>query len=115
MTKKVKTIEASKNGARARKASAAKAGAAKAATVDFPREDEVIVSSDYTFRVDAPGAWSVELSVNGGDWQPCREAVGYWWFDWKASPGSHEITARARKANGRPAKSQPRRFSVELI
>jgi hypothetical protein len=104
------------NGTKTAKAPAAakKRAPARSVFVDYPREDEVVLSAGYTIRIEAEDAASVELSLNGGEWLPCRESVGYWWFDWQPVPGSHELTARAKKLNGRSAKSDTRRFRVEL-
>jgi sulfane dehydrogenase subunit SoxC len=63
-------------------------------------------------------AWSgwapisrVEVSVDGGDWQPAElgrppgpAAWAPWWLDWEATEGEHELRVRATDATGR---SQP--------
>ncbi len=86
------------------------------AVVDFPQDKEVVVSSEYTFRVAAsPDADRVEVSIDGGEWRPCRPAVGYWWHDWSGySKGSYRVTARTTTSSGVVAESEPRRFSVKL-
>jgi hypothetical protein len=82
--------------------------------VEYPGEGETIARKPYTFHIAAsPGTVGVEVSVDRGDWMPCREALGLWWRDWiAAGQGDHEIVARAR-GGGISADSAPRRFSVE--
>jgi len=84
--------------------------------VDYPLDAEIVVSAHYTYRVSAaPDAATVEVSVNGGDWRPCRESLGFWWFDWHGyKPGSHVVTARAEKKTGKFAISTPRHFKVKI-
>jgi hypothetical protein len=94
---------------------ARKKAAAKALVVDFPAEGELVLSQDYTIRITASEEGAVELSLDGGPWLACRESVGYWWYDWKPTPGDHEAAARVKKATGRFAKSDVRRFRVELV
>jgi hypothetical protein len=73
--------------------------------IDYPTEEEVVSGLAYSIRVGASGNGSVEISINGGDWMPCRHSVGYWWFDWGYyEPGSHEITARIVNSRGKAIK-----------
>lgn len=83
--------------------------------VDYPREGENISSHHYTFRIGIPvEAERVEISINGSPWQPCRPAVGYWWYDWSGyEPGSHQAAIRALTPDGREEVSEARSFSVE--
>lgn len=77
-------------------------------SVDFPTEGELVFPGHYAVRVQALDAASVEIAVDGGGWNACREALGYHWFDWNPSePGSHEIVARAQ-VGGRWKKSKAR-------
>lgn len=70
-------------------------------TIDFPQEGEVITSSHYTIRISATEASDVEVSINEGPWQACRESAGYWWFDWSSyESGPHEIMARGVDREG---------------
>ena len=63
--------------------------------VDHPCEKEIISSSEYVIRVGASMDGYVEISFNDSEWQPCRFAAGYWWFDWKYyKPGNIKICAR---------------------
>lgn len=84
--------------------------------VDFPQEKEVISSAEYTLRLGAsPDAQNVEVSIDGGDWRACRQAVGYWWFDWSGySKVAHKLSARVMTQDGRTIYGDPRAFSVRL-
>jgi hypothetical protein len=73
--------------------------------IDYPTEGEVVSGLAYSIRVGASGNGSVEVSINGGDWAPCRHSVGYWWFDWGYyMRGSYEITARMVNSRGKAIK-----------
>jgi hypothetical protein len=66
-------------------------------------------------------AWSgwgpierVELSVDGGDWEPAAlgEAPGPaawapWWTEWDATEGEHDLRVRATDATGRRQPDAP--------
>ena len=80
--------------------------------IDFPREGEKVASNVYSFRIGtSPQASRVEVSIDGGDWLPCRNASGYWWHDWICfSAGDHQISARAFLPDGTSANSKPRAF-----
>jgi hypothetical protein len=82
--------------------------------IDYPQQDETITSDRYTIRVDAPeAARTVEVSVDQGDWQACRRASGYWWYDWSGyDDGEHVAVARLICGEGRKAKAEPREFFV---
>lgn len=86
----------------------------KAIQLDYPQLGETVVSPQYTFRIGAEGAPAVEISINDGPWQPCRESVGFWWYDWRPD-ASGPCTAVARRADGIPAQTAPRRFQVALV
>jgi hypothetical protein len=83
--------------------------------VEYPSEGAVIARPSYAFHIAAtPGAAGVEVSIDEGDWMPCREAVGLWWYDWSGfENGEHELTARAHMGGGISTRSAPRRFLVE--
>lgn len=83
--------------------------------VEFPAENETIVSTAYTFRILAPeGAVTVDVSINQGEWRPCREALGLWWHDWNTEgDGEYEAVARARENDGTVTVSEPRIFFVK--
>lgn len=80
--------------------------------VDHPAENEVIQSDDYTFRITPSDRVSmIELSINGGKWQTCREALGYWWFDWRAAePGDYQAEVKVRLEDGSAVVVARRRF-----
>lgn len=70
--------------------------------IDYPRETEVLSGDEYVIRCGVGGAEHVELSINQGDWLPCRFASGYWWYDWSGIPqGDHTLVLRMRTGDGR--------------
>lgn len=80
--------------------------------VDFPQFNERITSPHYTFRIQTNVSGPVEVSVDDGPWTPCRESVGYWWFDYAGGePGRHQLIARVHSPNGE-LQSDPRAFVV---
>jgi hypothetical protein len=85
-------------------------------TVDYPQERELVTSSGYTFRVAARAASRVEVAIDDSAWQPCRQADGYWWYDWSDyMSGKHQVIARIQPQNdGQKSTSQTCRFQVEL-
>ena len=81
--------------------------------IDFPGEGEKVRAGHYAARVSADGAAEVQLSVDRGDWRPCRESAGYWWCDFWPQPHEiHELRARARPSDGAWVLSQPRACDV---
>jgi len=81
--------------------------------LDYPKAQERISSPEYTFRVGSKVHGSVEISVDGGPWQPCRPAAGYWWFDWRCEkPGRHKAAARIIKEGDAVSKTTLRYFHV---
>lgn len=86
-----------------------------AVRVECPGEAAVIARPSYTIHIAAgPGADSVQVSIDHGDWLPCREALGLWWYDWSGfEKGPHELSARSRAGEGIPTDSAPRRFSAD--
>lgn len=85
-------------------------------TMDYPQERERVTSPDYTFRIEAKGASRVEISIDQNEWQPCRQAEGYWWYDWSGyMSGKHQAISRIQPQNdGQKATSRTIRFQVEL-
>lgn len=65
-------------------------------TIDHPKNGEVIThKAHYAIRVGTPNQGIVEISIDGGNFVPCRHSVGYWWYDWVNIPlGEHTIVAR---------------------
>ena len=84
-------------------------------SVDYPQENEKIVSNSYTFRVSAPiDSQKVEISIDGAEFQPLRQAAGFWWFDWmNFTSGAHEAVVRIIPHQGKPLTLQPRRFFAQ--
>lgn len=83
-------------------------------SVEYPMQDEKIVSPAYTLRIGAPaGAEAVDVSIDQGEWRPCRPASGFWWYDWSGyEDGEHEAVARTRGHGGRWLVSEPHEFMV---
>lgn len=83
--------------------------------VDFPLQDETVLSSHYTFRLSAPEkADSVDVSIDQGPWLACRKAEGFWWFDWSGfGDGAHELIARTPGKGGRFSMSAPVGFKAQ--
>ena len=87
--------------------------AANTVTIDFPYEGESVFPGHYAIRISAETGDDVEVSVDGGAWEGCRESIGFYWFDWWGDhSGQHTIRARARAGKGRWAESEPRTFKV---
>ncbi|MCL2145506.1 MAG: hypothetical protein FWH43_08470 [Endomicrobia bacterium] len=69
--------------------------------IDHPVEKETICGSHYAVRIGASNDGYVEISFDGGEWQPCRFGGGYWWFDWTYfNIGDHTIAVRLMDPNG---------------
>ena len=83
-------------------------------TTDYPRQNDKISSVCYTIRLSAPqGVKKAEVSIDQGDWLPCREAIGHWWYDWSGySDGEHEVVARITLQDGNVIRSEPCEFFV---
>jgi hypothetical protein len=86
------------------------------ACIEYPKKDEVIGHPSYSFQIGAiPAAMRVDVAIDQGDWKPCRESLGLWWYDWSGyDSGEHEIVARVHKEHGKTALSQTRHFTVRL-
>jgi hypothetical protein len=70
--------------------------------IDFPLNHERLLGPVYVIRLGVGGAQLVELAIDGGSWQPCRQTSGYWWYDWSGiQPGKHTLVARMRTDDGR--------------
>ncbi len=73
--------------------------------IDYPVEKETIFGDVYVIRIGASFDGFVEISFNNGEWQPCRFASGYWWFDWMYyKSGDYKITARLIGKDGNVVK-----------
>jgi len=63
--------------------------------IDYPQPNEVVNGTHYAVRISAPQCDSVDLTLDGQKWLPCRNEAGYWWFDLCDLPaGSVRIIAR---------------------
>jgi hypothetical protein len=84
--------------------------------VDYPQDREIVTSREYTFRIAAGEASRVEISIDDNVWQPCRQADGYWWYDWSGyMSGKHQAVAKIQPQNdGQKSTSAACRFRVEL-
>lgn len=85
--------------------------------VDYPVENDIINGSAYVLRIGASHDFNayVEVSFNNGEWNLCRFASGYWWYDWAYfKPGEFTVRARIVSAgDGRVIKmSDVRHFKV---
>jgi len=70
--------------------------------IDHPSQDERLLGPIYNVRMGIGGAQATEISIDGGEWLPCRLTSGYWWYDWSAiKPGKHTLVARMRTPDGR--------------
>lgn len=124
--KKTEGTSAAKPSAPARKASAtakASKGAGSPAEkapkittsviIDYPLEREIISAPVYTFRLSALTPESVEISFDGQEWRPCRESVGFWWYDWAGyQGGTYTVQARMVGKDGRITSSKLRQFTA---
>jgi hypothetical protein len=72
--------------------------------IDYPIENEMVFSGHYAIRISCPQNTSVEVSIDGGPWQACRQSNGYFWFDWWPEKGGvHNISARPAGLNKKKA------------
>ncbi|MCG3205593.1 MAG: hypothetical protein KCHDKBKB_02315 [Elusimicrobia bacterium] len=77
--------------------------------IDYPREEELIIPGHYAIRLSATPNSQVEISINSGEWQGCRTALGYYWFDWEPkTAGEITLVARQKTGPGRPQQSAVR-------
>ncbi len=80
--------------------------------VDFPQVGEILTSPHYVVRISTSATEGVSVSIDGKEWQPCRESVGFWWYDWSGfSAGVHTVVARI-SVGKRIMKSKPRTFTA---
>lgn len=83
--------------------------------LDYPKHGEKVKMPHYTIRVGTLGdIAAVSISIDNRRWLACREAAGYWWYDWSGyAAGRHKVTAKARTKTGRILNSEVREFKVE--
>ena len=84
------------------------------AVLDHPQQGEKITAPQYTFRIGTLGDIElVAISINNGPWQPCRNAAGYWWYDWAGyTEGRYQAEAEAQTKDGRVFMTGQRNFQV---
>lgn len=88
----------------------------KTVGIDYPYAGEMIaLGQSYSFRITAPAdSKEVRLSIDDGEWQPCRKDDGHWWFDWTAhAQGEHIAVSRVIEVDGSMIVTQPRLFKVQ--
>lgn len=71
------------------------------AVIDYPTAHEIIRPGHYAIRVTAAGASQAQVRFDGDHWSDCREAAGYFWYDWAAQAGRVRLEVRARAGKGR--------------
>ncbi len=80
--------------------------------VDYPQVGEILTSPQYSIRISTSAMEGVDISIDGKEWQPCRESVGFWWHDWSGfGAGVHTVVARI-SVGKRTLKSKPRSFTA---
>lgn len=85
----------------------------RAVFVDFPREGDSVPLGHYAIRVGAPADGTVEVTLDGKAWNVCRNAVGYYWYDWRPEKaGRAAIVARFKGPAGKGQRSLPRHCIV---
>ena len=73
------------------------AAPSKKPCVDYPQAGEKVQRGHYAVRISSAGS-ECQISINEGDWQDCRHADGFAWFDWQPeTAGSHRISVRTRQ------------------
>jgi hypothetical protein len=65
-------------------------------SIDCPKTNETIRSGHYAARISAPSGNVIELAIDGGNWELCRNEADHWWFDIQGlADGEHELAARS--------------------
>jgi len=114
ITKMIRTISRRKTAARKTVNTENTAGVS--AVMDHPQQGEIITAPQYTFRIGTLGNIElVDISINQGPWQPCRNAAGYWWYDWEGyKTGRYQAEAKAQTRDGQVVTSGQCNFQVVL-
>jgi hypothetical protein len=64
-------------------------------TIDHPKANETVCRQHYSVRITATPCENVEICIDDGVWQPCRNSAGYWWYDMhNINTGNHTIAVR---------------------
>ena len=89
--------------------------ASKIICIDYPTANETVYCGHYCFRLGSlKEVPYMRVSINGGPWQDCRRANGYWWFDWwNFQTGSFTLEASS-EYEGKTVKTAKRKFKVTL-
>lgn len=78
-------------------------------TIDHPKNGEKFQPHHYAVRIgltDNEGGRPVEISIDNGEWKPCRLTSGYYWYDWHSIPqGKHKLVAQVKLTSGKYKKS----------
>lgn len=83
------------------------------ATIDFPKEGDKILTGHYAVRISSKSGLDVEVSAGSDEWWQCREAVGFYWFDWwPAKPGRATLQVRVKMGKGRWKKVAERACNI---
>lgn len=115
ISKKSSSSDKSKSTKAVKAAAEEKVKTSKDICIDYPMNNDTVFCGHYCFRLgslrDVP---YMRISINGGPWQECRRANGYWWFDWwNFQTGS--FTAEAcSEIDGKTVKTAKRKFKVTL-
>jgi hypothetical protein len=97
------------------KKTASKSKAKKTVYIDFPKANSQVYCGHYCFRLGSlPSADWVRISINGGAWHDCRNANGYWWFDWWNFETGKFFANAIAIIDGEEVKSSTRKFKVIL-
>ena len=86
-------------------------------SIKYPQKDEVIASKRYAFKISTSiRVDKVMISLDDGEWRLCREAGGYWWFDWEGYVSrTYLLQAVAQTNDGAQHLSPFRRFKVSCV
>jgi hypothetical protein len=65
--------------------------------IDYPKTNEVVSGEHYAVRMSAAPCDKVEISIDGGEWAPCSNSSGFWWFHLGGlAAGTHRLAARVK-------------------
>ena len=67
--------------------------------IDYPQAGEKVERGHYAIRISGCEG-ECQVSINDDNWQSCRSADGYCWYDWSPTEtGRQLISARVRSGN----------------
>lgn len=66
--------------------------------IDYPQAGEKVQAGHYAIRISGCAA-KCQVMIDDGEWQTCRSADGFCWYDWAPEAGRHKIAVRARAGN----------------